>query len=168
MGVPCLRAGTISAARRKSGGRGTGAGQFCPRAQLVPRADSALARAHGNSGLEIADFRLDRRMSPGRISSARKKCCVRMAEKNQFDVFLTGDRNLMFQQNTTQCRVAVVVLEAAGIQCASYLATDAQGAGPAAIAAAGASCARRTMKRVSRHSRPGGLCGVSTNNSSET
>ncbi|PYJ83363.1 MAG: hypothetical protein DME22_15980 [Verrucomicrobia bacterium] len=39
-----------------------------------------------------------------------------LAEQNQFDVFLTGDRNLAFQQNTTQFRVAVVVLEADGIQ----------------------------------------------------
>ncbi len=39
-----------------------------------------------------------------------------LAEQNQFDVFLTGDRNLAFQQNTTQFRIAVVVLEAGGIQ----------------------------------------------------
>jgi predicted nuclease of predicted toxin-antitoxin system len=30
-----------------------------------------------------------------------------LAEQNGFDVFLTGDRNLTFQQNTTQLRVAV-------------------------------------------------------------
>jgi hypothetical protein len=39
-----------------------------------------------------------------------------LAEQNQFDVFLTGDRNLMFQQTATQYRIAVVVLEAPGIQ----------------------------------------------------
>jgi hypothetical protein len=39
-----------------------------------------------------------------------------LAEKSQFEVFLTGDRNLMFQQNATQYRIAVVVLEAPGIQ----------------------------------------------------
>ena len=39
-----------------------------------------------------------------------------LAEQNQFDVFLTGDRNLAFQQNTTQFRIAVIVLEAEGIQ----------------------------------------------------
>jgi predicted nuclease of predicted toxin-antitoxin system len=39
-----------------------------------------------------------------------------MAEQNQFDVLLTGDRNLSFQQNTTQFRLAVVVLEGTGIQ----------------------------------------------------
>ena len=39
-----------------------------------------------------------------------------LAEQNQFDVFLTGDRNLSFQQNTTALRIAVIVLEAEGIQ----------------------------------------------------
>ena len=39
-----------------------------------------------------------------------------LAEQNQFDVFLTGDRNLAFQQNTTRFRIAVIVLEADGIQ----------------------------------------------------
>ena len=39
-----------------------------------------------------------------------------LAEQNQFDVFLTGDRNLSFQQNTTRLRIAVMVLEAEGIQ----------------------------------------------------
>lgn len=32
--------------------------------------------------------------------------------QEQFDVFLTGDTNLTFQQNLTRFRVAVVVLEA--------------------------------------------------------
>jgi hypothetical protein len=41
---------------------------------------------------------------------------LKLAEQNGFDVFLTGDRNMAFQQNTTQFRVAVVVLEAPGIQ----------------------------------------------------
>jgi len=39
-----------------------------------------------------------------------------LAEQNHFDLFLTGDRNLAFQQNTTQFRIAVIVLEAEGIQ----------------------------------------------------
>lgn len=39
-----------------------------------------------------------------------------LAEQNQFDVFLTGDRNLAFQQNSTRFRIAVIVLEAKGIQ----------------------------------------------------
>ena len=39
-----------------------------------------------------------------------------LAVENGFDVFLTGDRNLAFQQNTTQFAIAIVVLEAEGIQ----------------------------------------------------
>lgn len=39
-----------------------------------------------------------------------------MAAENNFDVFVTGDRNLTFQQNTTQFRIAIVVLEAEGVQ----------------------------------------------------
>lgn len=39
-----------------------------------------------------------------------------LAEQNYFDVFLTADRNLSFQQNTAQCRIAIVVLEGTGIQ----------------------------------------------------
>ncbi len=41
---------------------------------------------------------------------------LKLAVENAFDVFLTGDRNLSFQQNTTQFQIAVVVLEADGIQ----------------------------------------------------
>ena len=36
---------------------------------------------------------------------------LQMAER-QFDVFLTGDRNLAFQQNLTKFNLAVIVLEA--------------------------------------------------------
>jgi hypothetical protein len=36
---------------------------------------------------------------------------LELAEK-QFDVFLTADRNLSFQQNTTRFRISVVVLVA--------------------------------------------------------
>lgn len=36
---------------------------------------------------------------------------LRLAER-EFDVFLTGDRNLAFQQNLTQFDLAVIVLEA--------------------------------------------------------
>lgn len=39
-----------------------------------------------------------------------------LAEENGFDVFLTGDRNLAFQQELKQFRIAVVVLEAEGVQ----------------------------------------------------
>jgi len=38
-----------------------------------------------------------------------------LAEK-EFDVFLTGDRNLNFQQDVAQCKIAVVVLHAASTQ----------------------------------------------------
>ncbi len=41
---------------------------------------------------------------------------LRLAVENGFDVFLTGDRNLSFQHNTTQLQIAVVVLETEGIQ----------------------------------------------------
>ena len=36
--------------------------------------------------------------------------------QDQFDVFITGDRNLSFQQNMTAHRFAVVVLRAKGTQ----------------------------------------------------
>jgi predicted nuclease of predicted toxin-antitoxin system len=39
-----------------------------------------------------------------------------LATENGFDVFLTGDRNLSFQQNVTGLRIAIVVLEARGVQ----------------------------------------------------
>lgn len=41
---------------------------------------------------------------------------LKLAVESGFDVFLTGDRNLSFQQNTTQFQIAVLVLEADGIQ----------------------------------------------------
>jgi len=49
-------------------------------------------------------------------SGIRNGQLLGLAVQNQFDVFLTGDRNLTFQQNTTQFQIAVVVLEAPGIQ----------------------------------------------------
>jgi predicted nuclease of predicted toxin-antitoxin system len=36
--------------------------------------------------------------------------------QEQFDVFLTADRNLSFQQNTTRFRIAVVVLASGSTQ----------------------------------------------------
>ncbi len=39
-----------------------------------------------------------------------------LAEQSSFDAFLTGDRNLSFQQNITTKRIAVVILEGTGIQ----------------------------------------------------
>ena len=41
---------------------------------------------------------------------------LKLAVENGFDVFLTGDRNLCFQQDSTLFPIAVVVLEAEGIQ----------------------------------------------------
>ena len=39
-----------------------------------------------------------------------------LAINNKFDVFLTADRNLAFQQNITRFAIAVIVLEAKGVQ----------------------------------------------------
>lgn len=36
--------------------------------------------------------------------------------QQQFDVFITGDRNLSFQQNVTEFRIAIIVLRATGTQ----------------------------------------------------
>ena len=36
--------------------------------------------------------------------------------QDQFDVFITGDRNLSFQQSVTEFRIAIVVLQAKGTQ----------------------------------------------------
>jgi len=49
-------------------------------------------------------------------SGIRNGELLKLAVENGFDVFLTGDRNLCFQQDSTQFRIAVVVLEAEGIQ----------------------------------------------------
>jgi hypothetical protein len=34
--------------------------------------------------------------------------------QSQFDVFLTSDRNLSYQQNLARCRIGIIVLETAG------------------------------------------------------
>jgi predicted nuclease of predicted toxin-antitoxin system len=39
-----------------------------------------------------------------------------LAVENKFDVFLTADRNLTFQQNLLEFQIAIVVLEAEGIR----------------------------------------------------
>jgi predicted nuclease of predicted toxin-antitoxin system len=41
---------------------------------------------------------------------------LRLAVEQNFDVFLTGDRNLRFQQNVSKIGVAVIVLESNGVQ----------------------------------------------------
>lgn len=49
-------------------------------------------------------------------SGVRNGQLLKLAVDNGFDVFLTGDRNLSYQQNTTQFQIAIIVLEAEGIQ----------------------------------------------------
>lgn len=41
---------------------------------------------------------------------------LRRAVEQSFDVFLTGDRNVSFQQNVSQIGIAVIVLESKGVQ----------------------------------------------------
>ena len=41
---------------------------------------------------------------------------LRLAVEQKFDVFLTGDQNLSFQQNVGQLGIAVIVLESKGVQ----------------------------------------------------
>ena len=72
---------------------------------------------------ECLNWRLARALSAHYAVSAQKmgwgglKNGVLLAEaEKQFDVFLTGDRNLSFQQNVTQCHIAVVVLHAPSTQ----------------------------------------------------
>ncbi|HEX2272238.1 MAG TPA: DUF5615 family PIN-like protein [Pyrinomonadaceae bacterium] len=67
---------------------------------------------------ECLDWRLCRAISEHHCSSVRDVGWEgltngRLLEKAQakFDVFLTGDRNLSFQQNLTRFDIAVIVLE---------------------------------------------------------
>jgi predicted nuclease of predicted toxin-antitoxin system len=48
-------------------------------------------------------------------SGLKNGTLLALAEK-EFDVFLTGDRNLSFQQNIIQYKIAVVVLHASSTQ----------------------------------------------------
>lgn len=68
---------------------------------------------------ECLDWRLCHAISDHQCSSVRDLGWAgltngRLLEKAQekFDVFLTGDRNLRFQQNLTRFDIAVIVLEA--------------------------------------------------------
>ncbi len=54
-------------------------------------------------------------------SGVQNGALLKLAEENQFDVFLTGDRNLAFQQNTTRRQIAVVVLASKGTQLAQTM-----------------------------------------------
>lgn len=49
-------------------------------------------------------------------SGAKNGKLLAQAVENGFDVFLTGDRNLTFQQNLTEFAITIIVLEAEGIQ----------------------------------------------------
>ena len=68
---------------------------------------------------ECLDWRLCRALINHECSSVRDAGwegitngrLLEQAEK-QFDVFLTGDRNLRFQQNISRLAIAVIVLEA--------------------------------------------------------
>jgi hypothetical protein len=69
---------------------------------------------------ECPDWRLDRGLPGHEVTSVTRMGWVgikngrllALAEK-EFDVFITGDRNLSFQQNTTRLNLAVMVLSAA-------------------------------------------------------
>lgn len=72
---------------------------------------------------ECLNWRLGRALTGHYAVSAQKmgwsglKNGALLAEaEKQFDVFLTGDRNLSFQQNATQFNMAVVVLHAGSTQ----------------------------------------------------
>ena len=73
---------------------------------------------------ECLNWRLGRALTGHYFSSVAKMGwsgitngqLLELAEQNSFDVFLTGDRNLNFQQNVTQYQIAVVVLHAPSTQ----------------------------------------------------
>jgi len=73
---------------------------------------------------ECLNWRLGRALTGHYFSSVTKMGwsgitngqLLALAEQNDFDVLLTGDRNLSFQQNVKQMRMAVVVLEAMGTE----------------------------------------------------
>lgn len=73
---------------------------------------------------ECLNWRLSRALTGHYAVSAQKMGwsgiqngkLLTLAVENGFDVFLTGDRNLAFQQNVTQFSIAIVVLETNGIQ----------------------------------------------------
>lgn len=69
---------------------------------------------------ECLDWRLARGLPEHEVTSVprmgwagiKNGRLLALAEQ-EFDVFITGDRNLSFQQNTTNLRLAVIVLAAA-------------------------------------------------------
>lgn len=73
---------------------------------------------------ECLNWRLSRALPGHYAVSVHKAGLARLkngvllaaAVQQKFDVFLTGDRNLSFQQNTTELDIAIIVLEAVGTQ----------------------------------------------------
>ena len=73
---------------------------------------------------ECLNWRLGRALAPHYCASVSKigwsgiknGRLLALAVENGYDVFLTGDRNLTFQQNTGAIGIAVVVLKAPGTQ----------------------------------------------------
>jgi predicted nuclease of predicted toxin-antitoxin system len=78
---------------------------------------------------ECLDWRLGRALTGHEAVSVQKMGwsgvkngeLLKLAAENNFDVFVTGDRNLSFQQNPKQLSIAIVVLEAPGIQLSQTL-----------------------------------------------
>ena len=72
---------------------------------------------------ECLNWRLGRALTGHYAIAAAKMGWAGLANGNllaeaekQFDVFITGDRNLSFQQNVTRYKIAVLVLHAASTQ----------------------------------------------------
>jgi len=73
---------------------------------------------------ECLNWRLSRALTGHYAVSAQKMGwggikngkLLTLAAQNGFHVFLTGDRNLTFQQNLAGLTIAVIVLEAEGVQ----------------------------------------------------
>ena len=73
---------------------------------------------------ECLNWRLGRALSGHYAVSAQKMGwsgvrngrLLALAIENGFDVFLTGDLNLSFQQNVAEFSIIIIVLEAKGIQ----------------------------------------------------
>jgi len=65
---------------------------------------------------ERLNWRLGRALPGHYCTSVQRMGQLLTLAQDQFDVFITGDRNLSFQQNVTAYRIAVVVLRAKGTQ----------------------------------------------------
>jgi hypothetical protein len=78
---------------------------------------------------ECLDWRLGRALMEHEATSVQKMGwsgikngkLLALAAENGFEVFITGDRNLSFQQNPLELRVAVIVLEARSVQLTKTL-----------------------------------------------